>query len=188
MYRQPRDSFEARIYTEEYRIYGNAYLVQAGGTADLLNAENRTHLPVTGALVYTAGLEHPPQPSDLKADASFMAVNKTDICWMVGGRPSTAKVNIALLERRRVALFFEGYILAGGLDIHRDTRLSDQLNILKAFQTLYQAALYRIPAQQPIVNLLPEQQFDFVTVNLRKADTVIEAPPPTASGSLTLLG
>lgn len=60
MYRQPRDSFEARIYTREYRIYGNIYLVQAGGTAELLNAENRTHIPVTGALVYMAGLEHPP--------------------------------------------------------------------------------------------------------------------------------
>jgi hypothetical protein len=69
-----------------------------------------------------------------------------------------------------------------------NTRLSDQLNILKAFQPLYQAALYRIPALQSVVNLLPEQQFEFVTVNLRKADTVIEAPPPTPDGALTLLG
>ncbi|MCX7784479.1 MAG: hypothetical protein N2318_12660 [Meiothermus sp.] len=188
MYRQPRDSFEARIYTAEYRIYGNVYLVQAGGTADLLNTENRTHIPVTGALVYIAGLEHPPQPGDLKADTPFMAVNKTDICWMVGGRPSVPKGNLALFERKRVALLFEGYILVGELDIHKNARLSDQLAVLKTFQTLSGAVLYPMPAQQPIVDVPPDQQFDFVTVNLSKADTVIEAPPPTSNLYLTLLG
>lgn len=188
MYRQPRDSFEARIYTAEYRIYGNVYLVQAGGTADLLNTENRTHIPVTGALVYVAGLEHPPQPGDLKADTPFMAVNKTDICWMVGGRPSVPKGNLALFERKRVALLFEGYILVGELDIHKNARLSDQLAALKTFQTLSGAVLYQMPAKQPIVDVPPDQQFDFVTVNLSKADTVIEAPPPTPNLHLTLLG
>ncbi len=188
MYRQPRDSFEARIYTVDYRIYGNVYLVQAGGTADLLNTENRTHIPVTGALVYKAGLEHPPQTSELKADTPFMAVNKTDICWMVGGRPSVPKGNLALFERKRVALLFEGYILVGELDIHKNARLSDQLAVLKPFQTLSGAVLYRMPEQQPIVNVPPDQQFDFVTVHLSKADTVIEAPPPTPNLHLTLLG
>lgn len=188
MYRQPRDSFEARIYTAEYRIYGNIYLVQAGGTAELLNAENRSHIPVTGALVYASGLEHPPQASELKADTSFMAVNKTDICWMVGGRPSVPKGNLALFERKRVALLFEGYILVGELDIHKNARLSDQLAVLKTFQTLSGAVLYRMPVQQPVVNLPPDQQFDFVTVNLSKADTVIEAPSPASNLYLTLLG
>ncbi|WP_337867359.1 hypothetical protein [Meiothermus sp.] len=188
MYRQPRDSFEARIYTREYRIYGNIYLVQAGGTADLLNTENRTHIPVTGALVYMAGLEHPPQTSELKADTPFTAVSKEDICWMVGGRPSVPKGNLALFERKRVALLFEGYILVGDLDIHKNTRLSDQLAVLKPFQTLSGAVLYRMPKQQPIVNAPPDQQFDFVTVHLSKADTVTEAPPPTSDLYLTLLG
>jgi hypothetical protein len=153
-----------------------------------LNAENRTHIPVTGALVYTAGLEHPPQDSDLKADASFMAVNKSDIRWMVGGRPATSKTNQALLERKRVALFFEGYILVGGLDILKNTRLSVQLAGLKTFQTLFGAVVYQVPEQQPIVDLSPAQQFDFVTINLRKAYAVIEAPTPTPNLYLTLVG
>jgi len=188
MYRQPRDPFEARIYTAEYLIYGSIYLVHGKGTADLLNAENRNRIPVTGALVYAAGLEHPPQASELKADASFMAVNKTDICWMVGGRPSGPKGSLGLFERKRVAMLFEGYILVGELDTHKNTRLSDQLAVLKTFQTLSGAVLYRMPVQQPIVNLPPDQQFEFVTVNLNKADTVIEAPPPTSNLYLTLLG
>ncbi len=188
MYRQPRDSFEARIYTTEYRIYGNIHLVRAAGTADILNLENRTHVPVTGALVYAAGLEHPPQASELKADTPFMAVHKANICWMVGGRPSVSRGNLALFERKRVALLFEGYILVGELYVHKNTRLSDQLAVLKTFQTLSGAVLYRIPAQQPIVNVPPDQQFDFVTVNLNKANSVIEVPLPSPDLHITLFG
>lgn len=98
------------------------------------------------------------------------------------------KGNLALFERKRVALLFEGYILVGELDIHKNARLSDQLAALKTFQTLSGAVLYQMPAKQPIVDVPPDQQFDFVTVNLSKADTVIEAPPPTPNLHLTLLG
>lgn len=107
---------------------------------------------------------------------------------MVGGRHSVPKGNLALFERKRVALLFEGYILVGELDIHKNARLSDQLVVLKPFQTLSGAVLYRMPKQQPIVNVPPDQQFDFVTVHLSKANTVIEVPPPTPNLYLTLLG
>lgn len=187
MYKQPRESFEARIFTPDYRIYGNIHLLLSAGTADLLNSDNRTHLPVTGALIYTLGLEHPPRPDELKADARFTAVLKSDVCWLVGGRPSAPKGNIAQFVRKRLALFFGSYVLVGELDVHKDSRLSDHLSAAKLFQTLHASAMYPLPPNQPITGLLPTQQFEFVTVNLSKVESVLEAPPASEDMRLSLL-
>lgn len=187
MYKQPRESFEARIYTPDYRIYGNIHLLLSTGTADLLNSDNRTHLPVTGAMIYTLGYEHPPKPDELKADAKFTAVHKSDVCWLVGGRASLPKGNMAQFVRKRLALFFGSYVLVGEIDIHKDSRLSDHLTAAKLFQTLHGAALYPLPANQPIAGVLPSEQFEFVTVNLSKIENIVEAPPASADMRLSLV-
>lgn len=187
MYKQPRESFEARIFTPDYRIYGNIHLLLSTGTADLLNSDNRTHLPVTSALIYTLGYDHPPKPEELKADSRFTAVLKSDVCWLVGGRPSTPKGTMAQFVRKRLALFYGNYVLVGELDVHKDSRLSDHLSAAKSFQTLHTAAVYPLPANQPIAGVLPAQQFEFVTVNLSKAESVVEAPPASEDLRLSLL-
>ncbi|GAB5601911.1 hypothetical protein FJNA_04350 [Thermus sp. FJN-A] len=183
MYKQPREAHEARIYTQAYRVYGVIYLVPGAGTADLLNQE-KAYLPVTGALLYTAGYLHPPEAKDLKASTGFLALRKERIQWAVGGRPSEPRTSPALLERKRLAFLFGDYLLAGELLVPRGVRLSDHLSQAKPFQTLLEAKLYTLTPGRPIVELAPQEAFPFVTVNLRLAEAPGEAQDPR----LTLFG
>ncbi|AEB11613.1 hypothetical protein [Marinithermus hydrothermalis] len=176
MYKQPRDPFEARVYTPEYRVYGMIYLVPKGATADLLNQENRLLLPMTGVLVYTPGFKHPPDASELKATTGFLAVPKRRILWVVGGRPATPRTTGAMLRRQSLVLLYEGYAIAGKLDMPQHVRLSDYLSTAKPFQTLHEARLYVLQPDRPIVELEPEESFEFVTVNLHRIAGLIESP------------
>ncbi|TBH21767.1 DUF6812 domain-containing protein [Thermus thermamylovorans] len=187
MYRQPREAHEARIYTGAYRVYGMIYLVPGSGTADLLNQE-RAYLPVTGALIYAPGHAHPPEARDLRASTGFLALRKERIQWAVGGRPSEPRASPALLERRRLAFLFGDYLLAGELLVPRGVRLSDFLSQAKPFQALLEAGLYLLAPGRPIVELTPQERFPFVTVNLRLAEAVAEAPGEAQDPRLTLFG
>lgn len=189
MYRSPREAHEARIYTGAYRVYGTIHLVPGAGTADLLNQE-RPYLPVTGALVYAPGFRHPPEAEALKASASFLALRKERIQWAAGGRPSEPRTSPALLERRRLAFLFGDYLLAGALLLPRGVRLSDFLSQAKPFQTLKEkeAGLYLLAPDKPLVDLEPLERFPFLTVNLRLAEGVVEAPGEAQDPRLTLFG
>uniref|UniRef100_A0A7C2C2A3 Uncharacterized protein n=1 Tax=Thermus islandicus TaxID=540988 RepID=A0A7C2C2A3_9DEIN len=187
MYKSPREAHEARIYTGAYRVYGMIYLVPGAGTADLLNAD-RAYLPVTGALVYTPGFRHPPEVRDLKASTGFLALRKERVQWVVGGRPAEPRASPVLLEKRRLALLFGDYLLAGELLLPRGIRLSDFLSQAKPFQTLLEAGLYPLVPDRPIVELEPVERFPFVTVNLRLAEGVAEAPGEGQDPRLTLFG
>lgn len=187
MYKQPREAHEARIYTGAYRVYGMMYLVPGSGTADLLNQE-KTYLPVTGALIYAPGYTHPPEAKELKASTGFLALRKERIQWVVGGRPSEPRTAPSLLERRRLAFLFGDYLLAGDLLVPRGVRLSDHLSQAKPFQTLLEAKLYTLTPERPIVELTPKESFPFVTVNLRLAEAVAEAPGEPHDPRLTLFG
>ncbi|WP_018467451.1 hypothetical protein [Calidithermus timidus] len=189
MYRQPREAFEARVHTAEHRIYGQIYLIPGSGTADLLNAEGKAYLPVTGALLYQAGHKHPPEAGELKASSAFVALQKTQLRWLVGGRPATLRTSRAMLEKKRLALLYGSYLLAGDLEIPKGVRLSDYLSSTKPFQTLYAAGLYLLQPQKPVVELEPYETFEFVTVNLHQTAGVIEAPAPSGQDTrLTLFG
>ncbi|RTI51510.1 hypothetical protein CSW14_09700 [Thermus scotoductus] len=187
MYKSPREAHEARIYTGAYRVYGMIYLVPGAGTADLLNAD-RAYLPVTGALVYAPGFRHPPEAGELKASMGFLALRKERIQWVVGGRPTEPRTSPALLEKRRLALLFGDYLLAGELLLPRGVRLSDFLSQAKPFQTLLEAGLYPLLPDRPIVELEPLERFPFVTVHLRRAEAVAEAPGEAQDPRLTLFG
>ena len=187
MYKQPREVHEARIYTQAYRVYGLIYLVPGAGTADLLNQE-KPYLPVTGALLYTPGYTHPPEAKDLKASTGFLALRKELIQWVVGGRPTEPRTSPALLEKRRLALLFGDYLLAGELLLPRGVRLSDFLSQAKPFQTLLEAGLYPLLPDRPIVELEPLERFPFVTVYLRLAEAVAEAHGEAQDPRLTLFG
>jgi len=187
VYRSPREAHEARIYTGAYRVYGMIHLVPGAGTADLLNQE-RPYLPVTGALVYAPGFRHPPEARELKASVGFLALRKERIQWIFGGRPSEPPANPALLERRRLAFLFGDYLLAGALLLPRGVRLSDFLSQAKPFQTLREAGLYPLAPDKPPVDLEPLERFPFLTVNLRLAEGVAEAPGEAQDPRLTLFG
>lgn len=187
MYKQPREAHEARIYTRAYRVYGLIYLVPGAGTGDLLNAD-KAYLPVTGALVYTPGFRHPPKVEELKASTGFLALRKERIQWVVGGRPSEPRTSPSLVERRRLALLFGDYLLAGEFQVPKGARLSDFLSQAKPFQTLLEASLYALTPDKPIVDLEPLERFPFVTVNLRLAEAIAEAPGDPHDPRLTLFG
>ncbi|WP_223201927.1 hypothetical protein, partial [Streptococcus pneumoniae] len=83
------------------------------GTADLLNQE-KPYLPVHWRPSFTPpGYTHPPEAKDLKASTGFLALRKERIQWVVGGRPTEPRTSPALLEKRRLALLFGDYLLAG---------------------------------------------------------------------------
>lgn len=187
MYRQPREALEARIYTRAHRIYGLIHLVPGTGTADLLNAE-KPYLPVTGALIYAPGVHHPPKAEELKGSTGFLALRKEWIQWTVGGRPSQPRTSPALLEERRLAFLFGDYLLSGRLQVPKGVRLSDYLSQAKPFQTLLEAGLYLLLPDRPIEKLTPLERFPFVTVNLRVAEAIAEAPGEGHDPHLTLFG
>lgn len=85
-------------------------------------------------------------------------------------------------------LLFGDYLLAGELLLPRGIRLSDFLSQAKPFQTLLEAGLYPLVPDRPIVELEPVERFPFVTVNLRLAEGVAEAPGEGQDPRLTLFG
>ncbi len=186
-----REAFEARIYTRAYRVYGLVYLPPKGGMAELLG-EERGFLPVTGALVYAPGFRHPPDPLELRASLGFLALRKDRIQWLAGGRPSEPPLPPAALREQPLALFFGDYLLAGRIRLPKGLRVSDHLaQALKArpFLTLWEARLYPLGQDRPLVDLEPAEAFPFVTVNLRQVEGVAEAPEPRPGDPrLTLLG
>ncbi|WP_117236774.1 DUF6812 domain-containing protein [Thermus sediminis] len=187
MYKQPREAHEARIHTGAYRVYGLIYLVPGSGTADLLNAD-KVYLPVTGALVYVPGFRHPPNAKELKASTGFLALRKERIQWVAGGRPAEPRTSPGLLERKRLAFLFGDYLLAGELHVPKGVRLSDFLSQAKPFQTLLEAGLYPLYPEKPVVELEPLERFPFLTVNLRLAEGIAEAPGEGQDPRLTLFG
>lgn len=178
---------EARIHTRAYRIYGLIHLVPGTGTADLLNAE-KPYLPVTGALIYTPGFRHPPEAEELKGSTGFLALRKERIRWVAGGRPAQPRASPALLEERRLAFLFGDYLLSGRLLVPKGVRLSEYLSQAKPFQTLLGAGLYLLLPDRPILDLTPLEEFPFVTVNLREAEAIAEAPGEGRDPRLTLFG
>ncbi len=187
MYKAPREAHEARIYTLSYRVYGLIYLVPGTGTADLLN-QDRPYLPVTGALLYAPGFHHPPRAQELKASLDFLALRKETIAWVVGGRASSPPTSPAYLETRHLAFLMEGFLLAGKLLLPKGVRLSDYLSQAKPFQSLLEARLYPLAPDRPMVQLAPLESFPFLTVNLRLAQGVAEAPGWEEDPRLTLFG
>ena len=80
------------------------------------------------------------------------------------------------------------YLLAGELLLPRGVRLSDFLSQAKPFQTLREAGLYLLVRDKPLVDLDPLERFPFLTVNLRLAEGVVEAPGKASDPRLTLFG
>lgn len=186
MYRSPREAHEARIYTGAYRVYGMIHLVPGAGTADLLNQE-RPYLPVTGALVYAPGFRHPRRPgSSRRASTSSPCARSGSSGWPGEGPPSPERARPSW--RGGASPSSSGTTSWRGAPPAAGVRLSDFLSQAKPFQTLKEAGLHLLAPDRPLVDPDPLERFPFLTVNLRLAEGVVEAPGEASDPRLTLFG
>ncbi len=169
---------EARVYTNEFRVYGLVHLRPNTGVAWLLNAESRPHLPLTDVRMYRSGIEHPPSDGDLVYESDFVAIPKSSIAWIAGGIRDDTREGMGL-HARDVILVYPTYVLAGSLAMRPEVRLSDFVGLAmgkKSFVTLSGARVLGPAspgtsfAERPVL-----QSHDFVTVDIRKVAGVLEA-------------
>jgi hypothetical protein len=169
---------EARVYTNEFRVYGLVHFRPNTGVAWLLNAEDRPHLPMTEVRMYRAGIEHPPSPDDLVYESDFVAIPKSSIAWIAGGARDDAREGMGL-HARDVILVYPTYVLAGSFAMRPEVRLSDFVGLAmgkKSFLTLTGVRVLGPAkpgasfAERPVL-----QSHDFVTVDIRKVAGVLDA-------------
>ena len=176
MYARSTEPFEVRVHTADFRIYGTVHLPKSGSTATFLNMDRRLFVPMTGVLVYAPGYEHPPRVEEMRAAADFLAVQKQEILWVVGGRSEPAETPGVPVKKQRMALLFGCCVLVGVLVTPAGVRLSDFLAGARPFQTLFDVRLYALADDTPARELELRQAFEFVTVNVQRLLGIMEAP------------
>jgi len=173
----PVQPIEACVHTQEFRVYGLVHFRPNTGTAWLMNAEDRPHLPMTRVAMYRLGIEHPPKASDLVYESHFAAIPKSSIVWIQGGASDDAKVGLGL-QPREVYLVYPTYVLAGAVAMRPEVRLSDFVGLAmskKSFVTLTDVrVLGRGDVGTPFTELPVAQAYDYVTVDLRKVAAVFD--------------
>jgi len=160
-------SYEARIISSDFRVYGMVHLAAHVSTTRMLNNTRRPFVPVTRCRVYRPGFQHPPAEEELLYEPHFLALPKRGVRWLVGGEADEASPGIEL-ETRKLFALFEDYVLSGNLRLAPGARVSDYLiggDGLRPFQNLFDAEL-RLPQRGiTLVELPVAQRFPFVTVN-----------------------
>lgn len=168
---------EGSLYTEGFRVQGVFYLRNNTGTAWLLNADDRPHLPLTRVRMYRPGTEHPPADENLLYDTHFAAIPKSSIVWMVGGAPDQTQEGYGR-QPRKIFLVFPTYLMSGYLSIRPEVRLSDFLASAmsnKPFYTLNDARILSPGTPGKTLSELEElQSHPFVVVNLRSVAGVFD--------------
>lgn len=184
MLKNSSDALEARIYTEDFRVYGIMHLTSNQDTARLLNREDRTFLAITKGIVYEKGFVHPPQPKQYRASVNFMTVPTQKILWVMGGRASQSRSNVQA-DNRVIYLLYKEYFLKGSLTMGTGTRFSDYLSTManqKPFQTLQNVSLGIMKKGQTLMEAQAIEEFEFVTVNLANVGGVFDvAALPSSS-------
>lgn len=168
---------EARVYTDEFRVYGVFHLRANTGTAWLLNAEDRPHLPLTHVLMFRPGIAHPPGSEELAYETHFAAIPKASIVWMQGGAPDSAQEGMGR-QPREVYLVYPTYVMTGTFLMRPEVRLSDFLTTAmgaKPFVTLHKARILGPGSRGQSFPELPTlQAHDFITVNLRTVGGIFD--------------
>jgi len=177
---------EARVYTNEFTVIGHVHFRPNTGTAWLLNAEDRPHLPLTEVAMYRATVVHPPAREDLVYESHFVAIPKSSIVWIAGGARDEAKEGMGLMPRD-VILVYPTYVLTGTFSLRPEVRLSDFAGLTmakKSFVTLWNTRVlgHAAPgagfAERPVL-----QTHDFVTVDIRKVAGVLDARDVGTTGA-----
>ncbi|MGQ9753575.1 MAG: DUF6812 domain-containing protein [Thermaceae bacterium] len=187
MYRPPREILEVRVYTREHRIYGLIHQPPLAGITAYLN-QDRPFLSITGALLYSPGVHHPPRLEELVGELAFLAVRKHRILYLVGGKPDEAKGPGEYVGRRLLFLF-SSMLLLGELLVPKGVRLSDfisQIYQTRPFQLLRRAGVYPLVPGKPVQDLQPLEEFEFLTLNLQQVEGVAEVAEGVEETRLTL--
>lgn len=168
---------EARVYTDEFRVYGVFHLRANTGTAWLLNAEDRPHLPLTHVSMYRPGVAHPPGSEELAYETHFAAIPKASIVWMQGGAPDPGQDGMGR-QRRQIYLVYPTYVMTGHFLMRPEVRLSDYVGTAmaaKPFVTLHEAKILGRAARGTDFADLPVlQEHAFITVNLRNVGGIFD--------------
>lgn len=175
---------EARVYTNEFRLYGLLHLPDYVGTARFLNLTDRPYLPVTQCMVYDAGFRHPPENAALQYETDFAAIPKDHVLWVVGGRPEPP-VEHAQREARRVYVMYPSYVLSGTLYVMHAQRVSDYLHTAftdRPFQDLYDARVLLPRSGAPLEDFEVLQEHAFVALNLKQAGGVFDVKDRPVDG------
>lgn len=191
MLKNSSDALEARIYTQDFRVYGIMHLASNQDTPRLLNREDRAFLAVTKGIVYESGFVHPPNPNQYRAAVNFMTLPTNKILWVMGGRASQPRSNVQA-DNRVVYLLYKEYFLKGSLTMSTGTRFSDYLSNMtanKPFQTLQNVSLGLMKKGQTLMEIKPIEEFEFVTVNLANVGGIFDvaALPSSSNRSSAIL-
>ena len=169
-------TFEGRVYTETYTLYGLIYTPPETGMDEYLNHYDRSFLPITSPMIYAKGFRHPPELKNLRAAPPFMAIPRDSILWVLGGRLSQSYARHA--EAQRVAVLYENYFLSGDVKVRENMRTSSYLDnvvVQKPFQTLYNVRLCPFKRGYEVFNDdNPLETFEAVTINFRRTAGVVE--------------
>ena len=168
---------ETRVYTDEFRVYGVFHLRANTGTAWLLNADDRPHLPLTRVSMYRPGVAHPPGSEELAYETHFAAIPKASIVWMQGGAPDSVQEGMGR-QPRQVYLVYPTYVMTGTFSMRNEVRLSDYIGTAmgsKPFVTLHEARILGAGSRgQSFAELPTIQAHDFITVNLRNVGGIFD--------------
>lgn len=191
------DTFDGRVYTNKYTIYGLLYTPPNEDMDVYLNKVDRAFVPISEPMIYRSTLQYPPDIRTLSAAPPFIAVHKDKILWLVGARASD-DIKRHVVEQR-VAILFDDFFLAGNIQYRENTRMSSYLEDItdkNAFQALTNVHLCRLKHKgyEVFSDDAPLERFDTVVVNLYNAEGVIEfeggpkpskAPEPQQPKTLT---
>lgn len=168
---------EVRVHTSDFRVYGILHMRPGVGTAWMLNAEDRPHLPITRVAMYRPGVPHPPVHDELVYETHFAAVPKASVVWMAGGAPEGGQEGMGRVPRQ-VYLVYPTHVLTGHFLMRGEVRLSDHIAAAmagKPFVTLFDARVLGFGPRGQTFDQLPVlQAHEFVTVNLRAVGGIFD--------------
>ena len=174
MYKQKVEMLEDRIVTGIYRILGTLFGLPSLGIPDLLNRQDRPFIPIGDPQLFTTGAELP-NDDELRAKTDFLALPKDEIWWIVGGGPGQPPGTV--VGDRSLVVLFNDHLLRGRLKVSGHIRTSDyiaQRAVARPFDTLYDATLCKLEPGASMADLPGLEEFEHVTVNLRRNTGVCE--------------
>jgi hypothetical protein len=171
------DTFEGRVYTSKYTIYGLLYTPHNEEIDRYFNTTERSFVPISEPMIYQSCLTHPPDIRSLSAAPPFIAVHKAKILWLVGAPASTQVIRHS--EKQRVAILFENFFLSGNVRHRENMRMSAFLEAMTSehtFQTLTNVHLCKLKHRgyEVFNDNEPLETFETAVVNLHNAEGVIE--------------
>jgi hypothetical protein len=171
VYKQRIETSEGRIVTAHYLILATLFTAPGVGVPDILNRKDRPFVPLGEPRLHRLGGGVPDEGElEVKVEASFLALPKTEIWWLSGGRAGQEPGGV--VEERMLAILYGEHLLRGRLRIGGHVRTSDfiaqRVSLDRPFDTLLDVSVCRLEAASPVAELPAVEIFEHVTINLSK--------------------